>query len=128
MSYCRFSSDNYRSDVYVYAVEDGVNIHVAGRRLARPGEVPAAPELADLDPDDAAACQRFADAINAQAQHLQSAVMVAIGLPHAGDCYCVETPGQAAAFLRELSALGYHVPAGVADALELEQAQLEKHA
>jgi hypothetical protein len=37
MSYCRFSSDNFRSDVYVYEhVDGGYTTHVAGNRLLFP--------------------------------------------------------------------------------------------
>lgn len=32
MSYCRFSSDNWRSDVYCYEAEEGYVIHVAKYR------------------------------------------------------------------------------------------------
>lgn len=37
MSYCRFSSDNFKSDVYVYeSVDDCFYTHVAGNRLILP--------------------------------------------------------------------------------------------
>lgn len=36
MSYCRWSSDNFRSDVYVYCSVDGYVTHIANNRLVGP--------------------------------------------------------------------------------------------
>lgn len=38
MSYCRFSSDNWGSDVYAYESGDGVAVHVAASKYV--GDVP----------------------------------------------------------------------------------------
>lgn len=39
MSYCRWSSMDFKCDLYIYEAEDGIAIHVASNRVI--GDVPA---------------------------------------------------------------------------------------
>lgn len=47
MSYCRFSSDNWKSDVYVYDGSDGIIIHIASKRYE--GYIPKLPNIQTKD-------------------------------------------------------------------------------
>ncbi len=47
MSYCRWSSDGYSSDVYVYEGEHGYVCHVAARKIVNLNEAPATPSFFD---------------------------------------------------------------------------------
>lgn len=86
MSYCRFSSDNFKSDVYVYAdIAGGWTTHVAHSRLTKPWNGSC---------DDALLELRFKP----------------IGLPMDGQMFNDPTPSACADRLRELRQMGYHVP------------------
>lgn len=139
MSYCRFSSDNFMSDVYVYADADGGwTTHVAGNRLRWP-PVPELPIwLFDFGGRiDAESCKvvypsRWA-AIKARLcllawlwshrlHHWSIGVipMESIRLQHAGKTFNHDTPFECALFLGRLRDLGYRVPQFAIDALEEE--------
>jgi hypothetical protein len=47
MSYCRWSSDFFRCDIYAYESTAGFEIHVAGRKLKNPPPVPVKQEGQD---------------------------------------------------------------------------------
>lgn len=53
MSFCRFSDDNFKSDVYAYESAEGFELHVAGNRvvahIAAKFNIPAAEVDAGLD-------------------------------------------------------------------------------
>lgn len=122
MSYCRWSSDGFRSDVYTYADVDGSwTTHVAGRKkvgldtlppdpLALIGEMPR--------PEWLVAYKAFHDAYD----QLEFAD---IDHPHSGDTFNDESPQACAATLKMLRGLGYHVPDGVIEELEGELAEEE---
>lgn len=50
MAYCRFSSDGFKCDLYVYEAEVGYTIHTAGNRIV--GEVPKIPGIFDVPPEE----------------------------------------------------------------------------
>ena len=50
MSYCRYSSDNWMCDVYVYEAADGVCVHVAGSRYVTP--IPKLPSWNDVSSEE----------------------------------------------------------------------------
>lgn len=125
MSYCRFSSDNWKSEVYVYANVSGAwTIHVAGNKIV--GDVPEE-DLSFLSikdresPEYKAAIQRFTDGHKAALGFLATASRCDLTLPHAGETFDTASPGDCADKLEELAALGYHIPAGVIDDLRAEQ-------
>ena len=114
MSYCRWSSMGFMCDVYVYENVAGCwTTHVAGNRITKP-----APEL------DTSSVELFRITRARQAEHLATAKRAPIGLPHDGETFHDETPGDCAKRLRELMALGYIVPQYAIDALEAEQAEM----
>lgn len=119
MSYCRWSSDDHRSDLYVYPSRDGWTVHVAGRRArvdrsALP--VITAGRLADPD----AWFEEWYARHSALSALLEDAEYVDIDLPHAGDSADFDTPGEAADAIEWLAALGFYVPSGVIEALRDE--------
>jgi hypothetical protein len=113
VSYCRFSSDNFACDVYVW--EDaggGFRIAVAGNRVV--GEVPVLPAL-----DDVAA---YAAAHQAQMAFIGTAQREPIGGPHDGALLSCADAAACAEQLDALRALGYRVPQYAIDALRAEAA------
>jgi hypothetical protein len=115
MSYCRWSSDDYRCDVYVY--EDsagGWTTHVARVRVL--GTVPPAPRLDDPD-----FVRKAPIALRAQHEYVMNAIRQPIGLPHDGKRFNDPSPGECAARLQRLKDMGYLVPDYAIEALMKEQ-------
>ena len=112
MSYCRFSSEGFQCDVYVYESNEGWITHVASRRRAT-----RAPEL-----------DWSTQALWEQTQAAQRAFLddpanpsLPIGLSNDGMTFRDATPGDCAAQLIRLKTMGYHVPQYAIDGL-LEEA------
>jgi hypothetical protein len=143
MSYCRFSSLNFMSDVYVYESEDGWVTHVASNRLLFP---PLPPFPRGLYPDlkgrwDQATKKvvypnfwyailggLFFGAV-AKWERLRTGVLRkiprrAIKHRHAGKMFADSTPLRCAIRLRSLRHLGFVVPQYAIDALEREAPDL----
>lgn len=121
MSYCRWSSDDHRSDLYVYPSREGWSVHVAGRRAqVDRSTLPAitADRLADPDAwfDEWQARHQALSAL------LEDAEYTDIDLPHAGDSCDFDSPAEAADAIEWLAAIGFHVPDGVVDVLRAEVA------
>lgn len=116
MAYCRFSSDNWTSDVYVYATTaesitgEAYVINVAASRhvFAQP--------LPQWNGDQTTFPSWYTDTRDA----VKAAPLVTIGGPSDGKMFTVDTPAEAVAKLRELITQGYHVPASAIEALEDE--------
>ncbi|HLP99169.1 MAG TPA: hypothetical protein VK149_12075 [Sideroxyarcus sp.] len=141
MSYCRFSSDNFMCDVYVYAdCYGGWTTHVAGNRLV----IPPIPEpsfdmvIVRGGTFDKKArkmvYERKIDAVIAHVTatlwgwlrmpHRWSMAIIPrkyIGLPHDGGEFNDPTAGDCADRLVWLRGMGYKVPQYVIDALRAEQ-------
>ena len=114
MSYCRWSSDDHRSDLYVYAdCYGGWAIHVANRRRLIDWDA-LPPEVEPYDP--AAWIARY----KAVQPIIEAAELERIELPHAGETIRIGSADECAAKVDELEALGYWVPAGVADAIRAD--------
>lgn len=142
MSYCRFSSDNWWSDVYVYKSAEGWVTHVAGRR----GIISPVPDITFCRFSDwlfkrsgpvyhkdirrtTYANPRFAAVLRAWARFailwerfihrtsLRLIPMRPIGLAHDGETLHADTPGECADTLEYLRSLGYRVPQRAIDAL-----------
>lgn len=115
MSYCRFSSDNWRSDIYCYESIDGVwEIHVAGNRVV--GDIPPEPSLNLLKTD----VDQFGKEHKAVMDFLDTAVREPIELPHAGESFTEGTAALAAERLLVLRTIGYNVPDYAIEALRNE--------
>lgn len=119
MSYCRWSSNDFQCDVYVYEHYDGWWVtEVASRRhdlseVELPGPI-------ILDPDDPGPwIQRHQDV----QEILDACELKPIGLEFDGGSFRDDTPGACADRLAKLKALGYLVPDHAIETLREEQAQ-----
>lgn len=121
MSYCRWSSDNWKSDIYTYAHVDGTWItHVAGRRRLNLDKLPPSPYSLlnkGLSRND------FIAAALLYHDTLDNLPFVDIELPHAGETFKDASPRACADTLRMLKGLGYHVPDGVIEELDSEETE-----
>lgn len=118
MSYCRFSSDDYQSDVYCY--EDcysGFTTHVASRRYVYDRD--ALPEVKGEVGSDEWKETYFAR-YEAQMAAVKDAPLVPIGLPHDGAQFTDPDPSSTADRLEMLREAGYVVPQYAIDALREE--------
>jgi hypothetical protein len=106
MSYCRFSSENFGCDVYVYESAEGFVTHVASNRHV--GDTPV--------PETDGSIDRYSE----QAAWLNKARQVRIGLPEDGKTHFDEYAGECADRLEALRNMGYHVPQYAIDALREE--------
>lgn len=117
MSYCRFSSDDFASDVYCYeSVGDFFAIHVAGNRVV-PAE-PLPPRV-ELSRESIPAYMARNEEVS---RILDASPHVAIGLPHDGDFFQEPDAAACADRLEYLRGLGYVVPQYAIDALREEAA------
>lgn len=114
MSYCRFSTNAFRSDVYCYKhARGGYRIEVAANRLDIDRE-----SLPD-EPEDLHEYIRWYD--EELSPKIDEAERRPIGLPRDGDSVHVSTPGEATEELRALREEGYHVPQKAIDQLHEEK-------
>lgn len=102
MSYCRFSSDNWKSDVYVYESKEGYVIHIASNRFA--GDIPSL-----LSWNDATSDEYFARH-KEQIDFVATTQRVAINGAFDGQDFTLATLEELRDLLRSLTAAGYHVP------------------
>lgn len=117
MSYCRFSSDDFQCDVYVYDSEEGIVTHVArARRVVDTSTLPA------LNGNDVDAILRRHRELMRQFDD-ESIPIVPIGLSEDGKSFVDDTPGEAADRLETLRAMGYRVPQHAIDVLREEHVQ-----
>jgi len=111
MSYCRFSSENFKSDFYIYeSCYGGIQIHLAANRVV--GDIP---KLLKWDCGDEKA---FFNAYQAQTKFLETAEREKINLPYAGDSFGFNTIEDAILKVKELVSLGFYLPEGVLEAME----------
>jgi hypothetical protein len=116
MSYCRFSDEDFRCDVYVYESACGYETHVAARRrVLREDMLP--PPL----PDSASPEQQVARHMRVM-EIVDSAEVQEIDLPEAGESFLHATPGECADNLERLRAAGFRVPQYAIAALRAEAA------
>lgn len=116
MSYCRWSSDDWQCDLYVYEGGSSFVTHVAGNRVV--GDIPKTPRPTQDNRE------AFIAAHQAQMAFMDGCQRAPILLPHAGASFSDATPGECADRLEMLRALGYKVPQYAIDELREEQAQL----
>lgn len=156
MSYCRWSSDHFECDVYVYANVSGAwTTHVAGRRFKHkvPDSVKAAypnrsdPEWVDKYMAADKAEQAWRDSFpydEFQVNYAQPDGSTKPGIyrspkdseyidlkdigPEAGATYDDSCPGECADTLVMLKAKGFNVPQHAIDALREEQVDMDNEA
>ncbi len=121
MSYCRWSSDDYQSDVYVWADIAGTwRTEVAGRRWIFTAPLPP-PVTIPVGRDGwAEEWVARSNAVSALLDDLDSGHWYDLPEPEGGRSYEHDTPGECADNLARLAALGFHIPAGVIEDLRTE--------
>lgn len=121
MSYCRWSSDDWRSDVYVYESQDGFVTNVAESSVVLAEELP---EPIRLQPGFTH--EQFHvwwKRQQAVADIVERSPTVKIGGLYDGATFVDPDPGACATTLRMLAIAGYRIPAGVVERLESEAAE-----
>jgi len=120
MSYCRWSSDDFQCDVYVYeSCQGGFDTHVAGQRYVFKEPLPPPVNLSQDN------IQEWMARHNKVSETLDHDSMIEIGLPHDGESFNDSTPGECADRLESLRAMGYVVPQYAIDALREEQGDVQ---
>lgn len=121
MSYCRFSSDNFRCDLYCYeSCYGGYVTHVAGRKPV--DDVPVVPAFGSV-PDDQWLC-----AHRMQMAFLETCECAPLGLPHDGETFHDEDLPSFLARLENLKSLGYRVPDFVFELVREEMTDADNEA
>lgn len=120
MSYCRWSSDNFKSDVYCYESAQGYVIHVANTRIVDP--LPRNPYDVNDFLNDPLWVTLLRNKVWQQA--FDKAKREDINLPHAGKTIFSNSPAACALKLMELQVLGYYVPQYAIDTL-VDEAERE---
>lgn len=124
MSYCRFSSDNFKSEVYATGTDNGFEIHIAGMRMIGVDVLPQSIPEPDLDSVSDSEYDKWFDedvAITArQLKLMKSMKKEAIDLLYAGNCVTVDTHEEFLEKLLELREVGYRVPQEAIDRVEEE--------
>lgn len=116
MAYCRWSSDNFKCDVYTYAHVDGSwTTHVAGRRRLGLETLPENPYTRE-----AIGAPDWSERYKAYHKALGELPFVNIDLPHVGETFKDVGPKECADTLRMLRGLGYHVPEYAIEELDQE--------
>ena len=111
MSYCRFSTDGFQCDAYVYESDAGYITHVASRRRVNPVR-----EIDFTSPETMAAT---IDSYNADLRDPDTEYKY-ITLPDAGITFVHDTPAECAENLLRLKRLGYRIPQDAIDELMAE--------
>lgn len=103
MSYCRFSSDNWKSDIYCYESDMGIVINVAATKIDNIPEMPLWGVVS---------AEEYMEALRLQHDYMdkREAQRRQIGLPYDGEYFLYGSYQQAYEKLVELKSLGYHVP------------------
>jgi hypothetical protein len=116
VSFCRFSSDDFQCDVYVYEdVRGGFTTHVAERRYAFAEPLPPHVQLTEGNVSAWMSRDATMEEIMARTP------LVEIGLEHDGETFNDDTAGECANRLESLRSLGYIVPQYAIDALRNDE-------
>ena len=121
MSYCRWSSDNWRCDLYCYEAVEGYVIHIAGNRLTN--TPPTVPFILHVT------LQEFGRAYRHQMRWLhRKAKREPIGRRYAGRSFYGLALAEFLAKLLELRRIGYRFPFSVIEDVSAELAEaVRKH-
>lgn len=123
MSYCRWSSDGFKCDVYVYESQYGYTCHVAGRKIVNFNEAPPIPSFFDYmpKPEDKLKDEDIQDYIKKRRVWEDwfdnRAIHENIGLEFDGETINTESATSMANELTMLKEMGYQVPQYAIDSL-----------
>lgn len=102
MSYCRWGSDNWKSDIYCYEGVNGkIHIHVAANRRLN---VPEANWTEDKT------IEQYMEELRIQSKYLETAELIPIGLAWDGESFECDDYQEALDVLLNLQDYGYYVP------------------
>lgn len=117
MSYCRWSSDGHKCDVYVYEdVSGGFTCHVAARKIVNLSEAPHCPSLWDYQSckDGKTSEEDMSDFLTKHRAWMEwldtKAIREDIGLEFDGETFNTESATSMANELVMLRDMGYSVP------------------
>ena len=103
MSLCRWSSMNWKCDLYCYYdCYGGITIHVAARKHV--GDIPELPNVLDVSSEE------WLEACRKQAKALEESELVEIGLPADGETFRCPDIESFHNKLKELKEMGYRFP------------------
>ena len=115
MSYCRFSTDNFKSDVYVYYGDDGYTCHIASRKIANIDECPQISISLSLEDN-----QQYIERYRLRQEWMENyANRISINHELAGTTFTTDTSDEMAEELLYLREQGFHVPQTAIDKLML---------
>lgn len=123
MSYCRWSSDGFKCDVYVYESQYGYTCHVASRKIVNFNEAPPIPSFFDYmpKPEDKLKDEDIQDYIKKRRVWEEwfdnHAIHENIGLEFDGKTINTESATSMANELVMLKEMGYQVPQYAIDSL-----------
>jgi RIO-like serine/threonine protein kinase len=108
MSYCRFSCDDFQSDVYAYETEGGYQIHVAKKKRVF---IEPLPEKVPFPTNqDEEKIQAWFDRHRVVMDIIDRSECVDIGLPYDGESFCEDSLEDLLERLKSLREIGYRVP------------------
>lgn len=124
MSYCRWSSDGFGCDVYVYEdVSGGFTCHVAAKKITNLQDAPKVGSILNLDEKGR---DEWLVRHRAKMDWLENnAIRENIGLPYDNQSFNVDTATEMAERLVELKNMGYQVPDYAIEALFEEGKEAE---
>lgn len=104
MSYCRFSSDNFKCEVYCYEGIDGFHVIIARKKFKDIKNAPHVDYINDYNIDEVLIQHKnFND-------WMETAEEVDIGLPEDGEHYVFGDVHQAYEKMKQLKEMGYYIP------------------
>ena len=109
MSICRFSSDNWKSDVYIYESECGIELHIASSRII--SDIPKLPPLSEYKND----LSTWVSLHEKQMEAVRSAKREIIGGKYDGRSLTLDNASELYYALKKVQDYGYHVPDFVFD-------------
>ena len=120
MSYCRFSTDDFRCDFYAYESEDGFHLDVAGSRTDwEPPPSPYDPASWDLDEEE------FTRIAAEYHEALQAAPRECINLEGAGQHHRFDTLSEMRDMIEDHVRRGFRAPGWLLPSLDDELAEEE---
>lgn len=113
MSYCRWSCDNSKSDVYVYQSEDdSYSVNIRKHRYVIGEDAPAVIEY-----DGTNGAEAYASTL-AYSRYLRDRPRIPIVQKYAGETLYFDDIPSTIVFLRQLQMLNFHVPKQAFERLE----------
>lgn len=122
MSYCRWSSDNFKCDIYAYESRSGFEIHVASNRII--GEPPQS-DYSLLNNGTASEDQikEFIRQEIIRGKWLDQCSRKPIGLPFDGESYTLHDIEDFYDKMIELKSIGYYIPEYVFEIIKSEMTE-----